>query len=843
MSKQKPLSGKRTAPPPSAFGEFSPLTKDLASIGLMYLVVIVLFRGIIFNNAAFSSGGDTAAALSYQHAGEMLQDKEKEDVIWMPYFFSGMPTFGNVAFVPHDVSYVQVIVLKILNLLFLNGHWTWLVVFYFLRGVLMFLLMRAWNFNRIASLLAAITFMLSPYAIGLAGEGHGSKLMALTYLPLVFLLTDMLFERRDLLSFGLFSAAVGTLLLTNHMQIVYYVFIVLGLYLLYTIIVDFKTDKLLVTKKTALFIAGMLIGMCISSYIYLSVYEYAQFSMRGGGTAGATGGLAYDYATNWSWSPWEILTLLIPGFYGFRAEYYWGAIEPWTDSTVYVGIIPLLLTAIALVYRRTRMAIFMAILTAAIFLISLGRNFSLLYEALFYVLPFFNKFRAPAMILQLLPFVLGVLAAIGFTALMDLREKLKASDAEKMARTFMIIAGVLGGLFVVSILLKSTFQDFLSSFMFMKEGEMAQFQQRYGKQVQQAIAQIKQIRFDIFWKDYIKFLLIAGASIAVTGAYLKKSVRFPLFAGLMVAILAVDLMIIDDKLITPEPDTALQKNFQPDATVAYLTQQPGLFRIFPGIVPQDPLYMDNTFAYHGLQSIVGYSPAKLKIYQTMLDSCMLEGPDPQFPLNMSIVNMLNTEFLIAHGRLPEGKFEPVNVDQNKREVTYRNPGALPRAYFVDSVFAAQNDHEVFAALNSASFNPKQTAVLYLKPPGVGHPDSAASVQVTDYKSRRITLTATTNTSALMVLSEVYYPAGWKAFVDGHETEIYRTNYVLRSIVVPAGTHEVVFSFDPPVYRLGWILTNSAWAFAAVCILIGLWKVPAVRKRLQPEKPHPVEQPT
>ena len=824
------------------FSSLSPTMQDLICVALLYAITLILFRAIIMNDAAFSSGGDTAASLSYTHAGQMLEQKEKEDVIWMPFFFSGMPTFGNVAFVPHDVSYVQAIAVKILNLLFLNGHWTWLVVFYFLRGIFMFLLMRVWKFGRIASLVASITFMLSPYAIGLAGEGHGSKLMALTYLPLVFLLVDMLYERRDLLSFGLFSAAVGTLLLTNHMQIVYYVFIVLGLYLLYTIVVDFKTDKFLVTKKIALFIGGMLLGLCISSYIYLSVYEYAQFSMRGGGTAGATGGLAYDYATNWSWSPWEILTLLIPGFFGFRADLYWGTIEPWTDSTVYVGIIPILLTVIALIYRRTRMAVFMALLTVAIFLISLGRNFSLLYELLFYVLPFFNKFRAPSMILQLLPFVLGILAAIGFTALSDLREKFKAQEMEKAARTFMMIAAVLGGLFVLSLLLKSTLQDFLSSFMFVKEGELAEWQQKYGQQFQRAAAQMKQLRFDIFWKDFIKFFLLAAASLAVTGAYLKKSIQFPLFAALLVGILTVDLMIIDDKLITPSPSAALEKNFQPDATTTFLTQQPGLFRIFPGISPGDPLYMDNTFAYHGLQSIVGYSPAKLKIYQTMIDSCMYHGTDPQFPLNMSIVNMLNTEFLIAHGRLPEDKFQAVNFDQSKREVTYRNPAALSRAFFVDSVIVARNDHDVFEALNSPSFTPGRTAVLYVSPPGIGHPDSA-SVQVTDYKTRHITLSATTSSPALMVLSEVYYPAGWKAYVDGHETEIYRTNYVLRSIVVPAGTHEVVFSFDPPMYRIGWILTNVAWGVAALLVVIGLWQVPSVRRRLQPGKPQPVEQTT
>ena len=93
-----------------------------------------------------------------------------------------------------------------------------------------------------------------------------------------------------------------------------------------------------------------------------------------------------------------------------------------------------------------------------------------------------------------------------------------------------------------------------------------------------------------------------------------------------------------------------RQQFPPDATVSFLQQQPGLFRVFP---LGRNLFMDNTFAYHGIQSIGGYSPAKLKIYQTMLDSCLYQSTDPTFPINMNIVNMLNTEYLIAQGQLPE----------------------------------------------------------------------------------------------------------------------------------------------------------------------------------------------
>src|SRR4030042_382807 len=85
------------------------------------------------------------------------------DVLWMPYFFSGMPTFGNVAYLPHNVSYSQEAVVTLLRFLYLNSTWSWFVVYYLFCGVFMFFLARVWGLPRAAALLAALTFMLSPY--------------------------------------------------------------------------------------------------------------------------------------------------------------------------------------------------------------------------------------------------------------------------------------------------------------------------------------------------------------------------------------------------------------------------------------------------------------------------------------------------------------------------------------------------------------------------------------------------------------------------------------------------------------------------------------------------------
>ncbi|MBI5472075.1 MAG: YfhO family protein [Ignavibacteriae bacterium] len=829
MAKSKKTSPIREQKQANWFSSLSPTKQDLLSIGFLYLITLVVFRGIVFNDGAFSTSGDTANAVTLAKVGNDIKEREGVDVLWMPQFFSGMPTFGNVHYLPHDVSYAQKIVVTVLDLLYLNRKWSWFAVYYLFCGVFTFLLLRVWKLSRPAALLGAITFMLSPYGIGLAAEGHGSKLMALSYLPVTFLLTHVLFEKRNLLSFGLLSVALGTLLLTNHMQIVYYVLMVLGLYLLYHIIRDFKENKKLIPAKTALFAGAVVIGLCISSYIYLSVYEYSQFSIRGGGTVGAKGGLTWDYATNWSFHPMELLTLIIPSFFGFSSQYpymwqgqnqmlplYWGTM-PFNTSTVYFGVVPLLLGVLALIYKRNAKTIFFAILGAAVLLMSFGKHFGIFYEVLFNTLPFFNKFRAPAMILHLLAFVFAVLGAFGLDFLLD--HVTKEVNTAKLKKALLYTLGAFGVILLLGFIMKSSLVE-LFGFTFKAETES------YEPKAAQIL---KDIRWELLWKDYIKFIAIIGAAIGAIILYLNKTIKAGTFGGLMIAILLADLFVIDARFIDPKPQTQLEENLQSNATTEFLKQQPGLFRIFP---LGELFQYETSFQYQGLQSLGGYSPAKLKIYQTMLDSCMYHSSDASFPINMNMVNMLNAKYIVANGQLPPDRFKHVFTDEAKRILTYENPGALPRAFFVKNAVVAENDHQTFGLLNAPDFNPAVTAVVE-KPLAqqVAPAESSASATVANYQSREIAIKTNNTAQSLLVLSEIYYPAGWNAYVDGTPTEIYRTNYILRSVVVPAGAHTVEFKFEPKMYELGWTLSNAAWGVALLCILIGLWQTPTVRARL------------
>ncbi len=774
----------------------------------------------------FSDTGDTAAAHAIGKAFESIKEKEHTDPLWVPFIFSGMPFAGALMF-PTNLNYLEIAIQIPGQLLFLNAEVFWFVLHYLLMGVFMYLLVRQMKFPHLSSLFAAITVMLNPYAIGLVQPNHGTKLVTLSYIPLLFLFAYKLFEKRDVLSFGLLSAVTGTMLLSRHPQIAFYGLLMIGCYMIYEIVLEIRKTPTVVLKKAFFFILALGIGFAIYTYEFLPTQEYAAYSIRGGGGEGGTGGLTYDYATNWSFHPFEIMNYIVPSFFGFSTPFYWGWM-PFTESTVYIGVAPILLCVIALIYRRNRLTWFLVIFSAIMFLISFGRHFGLIYNIMFNYFPYFNKFRVPVLILHLMPITISLLAATGFMVLSEMQSNAKAFNLEKLRKRLLITLGIICALLLIGLVANDAVYSSLSGVMFTRSDDMQSLRQQYGAQTPQALEQLKRMRFDLLWKDYIKFALIAGAGIGLVIGYIKRKMTFTtLTAGLLV-ILIIDLLILDTKFIEPKPKKSLDDRFQPDATVNFLKADTSLYRIFP--VGQD-LFQDDSYMYHEISSIGGYSPAKLKIYQDIIEGSLPIGSDPQFPLNMNIINMLNGKYLIAQMRLPEDKFSLVNVDQSKQLLTYLNPNFLPRAWFVDTAIVSQSKKETFAVLNSPSWNPKVTAILEKQPAIKLDKSDSVNVVVTQYQSSYIAINTFCSNASLLVIGESYYPAGWNAFIDGTEAEIYKTNYIIRSVIIPSGNHTVEFRFDLPAYKTGMIITHSAWGITLILIFIGLIRIPWVRQKL------------
>lgn len=810
----------------SWFEKLSGPKQELVCVLFLYLLMLVLFRQIVFNNMMFADSGDTAAHEAVAQGIDHLKSNEGDNPLWIPFIFSGMPVFGFFM-LPHRVGYLKTVLELAGKPLFLFADWGWMVFYMFLAGTLMFLLIRRMGLSHLSAIVGALVFMLNPYLVGLAEVGHGSKLATLSYIPLLFLSTYMVLEKKNLLWMGVLAASVGTVLLSQHPQIAFYGFLISGSFFLVHVIREVRAGAIGVVRKLALFGIPLLIGFAIAAYEYLPVQEYSHYSIRGGGEAGGTSGLDYDYATNWSFHPYETINYVFPAFFGAgkytmdvqgqQFPLYWGWM-PFTDSTVYVGLLPILFGVLALVYRRNYVTIFLAVCSVFMLFLSFGKHFPLLYDLFFQYFPYFNRFRVPVMVLHLMPFIVGLLSAYGIGYVIDGGGEVKNPAFRTLRKRLIVVAAIVGGVFLVGMVAKTAVRGWMTESWFFKADEL----QRYGAQ---GVAVLKENRFELFWGDFIRtsifMLILLGAIILFLDARIKRS----LFTGVLIVFTIVDLSIHSTKYINPRPADAIQQEMAPDATIRFLQADTSLYRIFP--VGQ-ALFQNNTFMYHAISSIGGYSPAKLKIYQEMIDSSLYRWPDPSMPLNMNVINMLGGKYLIANGRLPEDRFKLVNVDQEKSILTYENPAHFPRAWFVDEARVTTSKADLFGALNSPDFNPRSTALLEKAPANVPSKPASASVRVVEYRSGRIVLSAVTDARALLVLAEPYYPAGWTASVDGETTEIYKTNFVLRSIMVPSGEHRVVFEFRPSAYDLGYLLSHIGWGMTLVLIGIGLYREPGLR---------------
>jgi uncharacterized membrane protein YfhO len=158
-----------------------------------------------------------------------------------------------------------------------------------------------------------------------------------------------------------------------------------------------------------------------------------------------------------------------------------------------------------------------------------------------------------------------------------------------------------------------------------------------------------------------------------------------------------------------------------------------------------------------------------------------------------------------------------------------NPGALGNCWFVSGVRFVNGPAEEMSALNA--FNPRDTAIIDIKyrnaVQNITAPDSSAAIRMTTFDNDAISYESNSSSTNLAVFSEVYYK-DWEATIDGKPADIIKVNYVLRGLVVPAGSHKISFTFQPKVFYTGkTISTIASWL---VAILLLLFIFMEVRKR-------------
>ncbi len=213
-------------------------------------------------------------------------------------------------------------------------------------------------------------------------------------------------------------------------------------------------------------------------------------------------------------------------------------------------------------------------------------------------------------------------------------------------------------------------------------------------------------------------------------------------------------------------------------------------------------FNDASTSYY-MNSIGGYHGAKMERYQELIEHQISKS-------NIKVLNMLNTKYVIVPDQ-----------SNNNMPVVQQNPGALGNAWFVQSYdLVANADSEINALTN---FIPGSVAIIDKRFQNdvkdfVYQPDSTAFIKLTEYKPNHLTYQFSSKVPQLTVFSEIYYPKGWQAYIDDKPADHFRVDYVLRSMVIPAGQHTITFDFHPKGFYTG---NKVALASSILLVLMAL----------------------
>ncbi len=791
----------------TAIPAIPPLVSDILIGFVLFLILVVVFRGYIVE-------GKVDVRPDTINQGEPVSkfintyiETYGSDPLWFPHVFSGMPLQASGT--SHHVQYtyeklINSLIPKALLKIF-HGR---MMIHLLLGGISMFLLARMLAVSRLAGFVGAVAFIVNGHVIG---TEHMNRIACFMHIPLVFLATYRIFNQPRLFYAVLLGGAFGSQLGSYHPQIAHYTGMMIGLYVLYAAVVHIRDRhhprQLLV--KIGLFGVAMIIAASMAAVLILPMQEYAQYSTRNL-SIGASN-INVPFATSWSFPPIEILTFIIPSFAGFGGNTYWGAM-PFTDFPNYLGVVIVLLAIVGIVYRRNRLTTFLAILSFFALLVSFGRHLQPMSYFMLNFVPFFSKFRAPVMILILLQFACALMAAFGVQSLMDLGRE----EGKRLTRVLMISTGVILSLVFILSLSGSSFESFMTSIY--SDADAAHGGRQAITASENTQSQINAIRFDQLMDDLWMLALLSCGSVGLISLFLNTKISGGLFSAGLAGLVFLDLFLVADRLTDPQYYPGRIDSYysarQQEPIIQTMQEDSELFRIFP---VDD--FSTNQYGYFGLSSIGGYHAAKLGIYEELMTQVGLNS--------FGVLNMLNTKYLISRQPLSGALLSPV-IESDQGNL-YRNVTALPRAFLVDSLTVITSKNVIFETMKQPTFNPATVAILEEPIETSIGPVDSSEVVLTNYNPHRMDIMVDTSAPALLVLSEVYYPAGWSATIDGEPAKIHKTNYVLRSVVVPAGHHDISFVFEPASFNLGHILSQVS-SFLVLLSLIGAgaWRV---RKKL------------
>jgi len=822
---------------------FSRIIPYIVSILVFYLATLSYFYPELLENKSL---GQTDVVQFEGMSKRSVDYKKKNDgkqALWNDAMFSGVPDYLIATGVPE----AALLTLKQITNGFLNkktsAHLLFTHMFCFWVLLLSFRV-RPW-----LAMIGALAFAFSSYNIINIEAGHVTKSWAIAYSALVLAGIHLIFKKNLLLGFGILAFGLSLQIGAPHYQITFYLVFVCLAYSISELIFAIKEKRLaFFAKQAGIMIIAIILAFGTAIARLWMTQEYSPYSIRGEKLLTPTegnnqetqnkDGLDKDYAFSWSQGKMETFTLLIPYFYGggsgeqleegsnvyktiSRAfgkqqadrltgvgpvvPMYHGD-QPFTSGPLYMGAIICFLFVLAMLLLPNRLRWWLLVGTIISMMFAWGRNLAFFNYFLFDYFPGFNKFRSVSMALSMTMMLMPLAGMLALDKLIDLQldKDIQRKLLYAVAATggLAILIAVFGGMGSFTTPADTSFPQRLG----INDNNVA------GDFVKALRAdRLSYLRQDAF-RSGILIILAGGAIYLLLIGKISKTILLATLGVLMVG----DVWLVGKRYMYPaqfRKNAVKQAHQKSAADDAILKDKDPHYRVFT----VGSFYEEAQTSYYH-KSIGGYFAAKLMRYNDLIQRKL-------FPEQNTVITALR------NGRAPDFNNVPALNMLNAKYIKYgddanqilRNRSALGNAWFISQIKAVTSNDEAIQALNN--FNPATTAILNRSDFEISEEsftvDSTATINLTSYDQRELVYESTNSQQGLAVFSEVYYPEGWAATINGEPAQIIRVNYALRALEMPAGKNEIKFTFNPESYTVGATITSTSGYIVALVVVFAL----------------------
>lgn len=775
---------------------------SLLGVGILLVITLVYFYPDVFEGNVLRQH-DTLQGVANGQEAAAFAEATGETTRWTNSLFSGMPTFQI------SPSYGSSKLISTVE----RAYSLWLpnpanLVFIMMLGF--YILMLAMRTRWYVALLGAIAYGFSSYFFIIIGAGHIWKFSTLAYVPPT-IAGIILCYRGKYIGGGVLAAFFAMLqIAANHIQMAYYfLFVIVALVIAF--FVEHKRANTLKKWAKATGVLAVAAALAVGANLpsLYNTYEYSKQTMRGGhselavASANSTkGGLDKNYITQWSYGISETFSLLIPNIKGgatiiptdgqnvqtsmaeveqVKEDYQKGKIDyqtysnlqmfpqyfgdqPMTNGPVYVGalIFALFILGLIIVKGPVKWALFaVTVLSVAL---SWGHNMMWLTDWFIDHFPLYNKFRTVASILVIAEFTMPLLAALALQKIVTTPDFFKLHS-----KAFFGSFGISIFFCLLGMMAPSVFGSGISQM----EADMFAEYAAQGYDLSPLYASLQEARMAMVSADALRSFVFLVIGAALFWLYFKNILKKEALCGALLVVVLIDMYPVDKRYLNTKSfsmkPAMAQQTIEPRPVDLQILQDTAMnYRVM------DLSRFGDAMPSYFHKCIGGYHAAKLTRYQDLIDRQISKN-------NVEVLNMLNAKYLV--------------VDDTTAHI---NPEALGNGWFVDKVTyvkGAQAEMAVLDTLHTAvgavadeSFRSVLGEAKAVMP--------GDTIIETVYKPNELHYKTISRNGGLAVFSEIYFPWGWTATVDGKEVPVGRVNYVLRALQLPAGEHTVVFRFDP-----------------------------------------------